>query len=62
MKPETKQFKELEKHIDEDSSTYTDWQYLEGILEWLSDYGCLNKRGTRFWKYLWNKYVKEKTT
>lgn len=51
-------WKKLEENIDQEDSTYTDWQYLENVLEWLEDYECLTTAGKDFRNYIWKKYVK----
>lgn len=54
----TEHWEYLEKGINEEESSHTDWEYLENILEWLEDYQCLTKAGKEFRTRIWKKYIK----
>ena len=57
---DVKDFERLERGVDEEESTHTDWHYWESVLEWLQDFDCLTEKGKRFRFYIWQKYVRGK--
>ncbi len=48
-----------ENFIDGLSSNYTDWYYIENILEDLQDRGMLSRKGIKFRNFIWKKHIRE---